>query len=411
MNAINYRDIRKLYTTNSNDANDPEGVRDYFLNIIAVMPNIVFWVDKNSITLGCNQNELDLLGLESLDQFIGLSYEEVGVLANWTEEQMADFKKADQEVMASGKPKLNILDPLILKDNRTVQFLTSRVPLFDSEGKCIGVVGISSDITDQIKAKEVAKELAIEKERSQVLETLGASIAHELRTPLASLRLANDAIMQELPYLMKFALAYADEYKEMFPTKSAEINRIKKMQILPEVMKSSIDSANFIINTLLMNINDSRKTFESAVDLSIKDIINKAISQYPLASEEKSLISWENSKDFICKGKETLLIYVIFNLLKNSLYHIHEVKKGTITISIDDESDEKYNLLLFKDTAKGISASKLPLIFEKFYSNRFGGTGLGLAFCKLALETFNGKITCESIEGEYTTFILAFPKV
>jgi signal transduction histidine kinase len=412
MSSINYRDGRKLYTTKPNDSDDPDGIRDYFLKIIEVMPNLVFWVNKDSIALGCNKNELDLLGLKSLDQFIGLSYEEIGALTHWTKDQMAEFRQADQEVIATGKPKLNVLEtPLYRKDNSMVQFLTSRVPLFDNEGNSIGVVGISIDITDQIKAKEVAKQLAVEKERSQVLETLGASIAHELRTPLASLRLGNDAIMQELPKLMEFAIKNADEYEKMFANKTADVKRLKKMQLLPEIMKNSIDSANFIINTLLMNINESHRVLESAVELSIRDLINKAINQYPLTGNERTLINWEDNSDFICKGKETLFIYVIFNLIKNSLYHIHDTKKGTITICLDATSDEKYNLLIFKDTAKGIAPDKLSFIFEKFYSNRFGGTGLGLAFCKLALETFDGKITCDSKEGEYTTFTLSFPKI
>lgn len=412
MMGIYHKDVRKLYTTKPNDSDDPDGIRDYFLKIIEVMPNLVFWVNKDSIALGCNKNELDLLGLESLDQFIGLSYEEIGALTNWTQEQMAEFRKADQEVLATGKPKLNILESAVsLEDNKTVQFLTSRVPLFDDEGNSIGIVGISIDITDQIKAKEVAKQLAVEKERSQVLETLGASIAHELRTPLASLRLANDAIMQELPYLMEFAIKNADEYAKMCAQKTTDIKRLKKMQILPEIMKNSIDSANFIINTLLMNISESHRALEGATELSIKGIINKSISQYPLSGDERALINVEDSDDFLCVGKETLYVYVLFNLIRNALYHIHDANKGSITISTDTTSDEKNNLLIFKDTAKGIPAKKLPFIFEKFYSNRFGGTGLGLAFCKLALETFDGKISCDSVEGEYATFTLSFPKI
>lgn len=412
MTIITCKDLNRLYTTKPNNSEDSDGIRDYFLKIIEVMPNLVFWVNKDSIALGCNRNELDMLGLESLDQFIGLSYEEIGALANWTKEQMAAFRQADQEVISTGIPKLNILEPpLRLKDNSVVHLLTSRVPLADDYGNIIGVVGISIDITDQLKAKEMSKQLAVEKERSQILETLGASIAHELRTPLASLRLANDVIMRELPNLMAFALKNSEEYEHMFPDSVANAKRFDKLKLLPEIMKNSIDSSNFIINTLLMNISEAQGVAESAVELSIRDVINKALHQYPLGCGERLLIKWENDSDFICKGKEIVFIYIIFNLIKNSLYYIRHANKGCIEIFLDTNSDDKYNLLIFKDTAQGIAADILPFIFEKFYSNRIGGTGLGLAFCKLSLETYDAKITCDSIEGDYTAFTLFFPKL
>lgn len=412
MTETKKRNIKKLYTTNSDDPEDPEGVRNYFLKIIEVMPNIVYWMDKNGIALGCNKNELDLLGLISLEQFIGLSYDEIGALTNWTKEQIDGFKKADLEVINSGKQKLNIIEPpLAYGENKVVNLITSRVPIFDDKNNCIGVVGISSDITDQLKAKEVSNQLVVEKERSRVLEILGASMAHELRTPLAALRIANDSISQELPHLMEFAIKHAHEYKKMFPDKATEMGKLKKMHLLNEVMQKSIDSANFIINTLLMNINEYNSPVENVVRLSVGDVVSKAIGEYPLTEKEKTLIEWNNNSNFTCNGKETLLVHVIFNLIKNSMYYIKEAGKGSINIYTDTISDKNYNLLIFTDTAKGIAADKLPFIFERFYSNRVGGTGLGLAFCKLAIESFGGEITCDSQEGEYTSFTMAFPKI
>ena len=54
-------------------------------------------------------------------------------------------------------------------------------------------------------------------------------------------------------------------------------------------------------------------------------------------------------------------------------------------------------------------ASVVSHIFDWFYAHTRHGTGIGLAFCKTVIESFGGTIVCDSIEGEYTTFILKLP--
>lgn len=103
-----------------------------------------------------------------------------------------------------------------------------------------------------------------------------------------------------------------------------------------------------------------------------------------------------------------LMSHVLFNLIKNSLYFIAKVRKGNITITVS--SGAQQNTLLFKDTATGIPADKLPNMFKKFYSESDEGNGIGLHFCKNVIDAFHGQITCDSIEGEYTEFKLIFPK-
>ncbi len=72
------------------------------------------------------------------------------------------------------------------------------------------------------------------------------------------------------------------------------------------------------------------------------------------------------------------------------------------------DADKKY--LYFKDNGVGISADKLKLIFDDvFSSNKKGGTGLGLSFCKRVMLSFGGDISCKSVEGEGVEFCLKFP--
>ena len=72
------KDMSKLYTVNPESPNDPEGIRQYFQKIIDAMPNNVYWLDRDCITMGCNRNTLNLIGLERLEDFIGITYEQMG---------------------------------------------------------------------------------------------------------------------------------------------------------------------------------------------------------------------------------------------------------------------------------------------------------------------------------------------
>src|SRR3990167_8704562 len=105
------KDLYKLYTVKPSNPDDPQGIRQYYQRIIDAMPNNVYWLDRNCITLGCNRNTLHLIGLERLEDFVGINYEQMGKLANWTEGQADSFKRDDMEVMTKGQPKYNVEEP------------------------------------------------------------------------------------------------------------------------------------------------------------------------------------------------------------------------------------------------------------------------------------------------------------
>jgi signal transduction histidine kinase len=68
-------------------------------------------------------------------------------------------------------------------------------------------------------------------------------------------------------------------------------------------------------------------------------------------------------------------------------------------------------ILYVIDYGLGINRKALKSIFDKFYSRHRGGVGIGLFFCKSAMEQMGGSIKCESEEGKYTKFILDFSKI
>jgi DNA-binding CsgD family transcriptional regulator len=126
--------------------------------IIHLMPGNVYWTDINSVYLGCNDNVTNMLGLKSRQEIMGITYSDMARLGGWTQGQEKSFKGDDQEVMLTGKPKLNIEEPPITdSEGNIMYFITSRVPLRDKNNQITGILGISTDITS--KKFKLASEL------------------------------------------------------------------------------------------------------------------------------------------------------------------------------------------------------------------------------------------------------------
>jgi two-component system, CAI-1 autoinducer sensor kinase/phosphatase CqsS len=167
-------------------------------------------------------------------------------------------------------------------------------------------------------------------------------------------------------------------------------------------MHDSSSQGLAIIDMILNNIKDSNIDQSNFIEISISDTVKKAIRQYAYKSgDEKDLVSFDLN-DFIFKGDENMMIFVIFNLLKNFLYY-----KSKIEIRTQTKPDGNY--LYFKDYGPGIEKDKLTLIFESFFtSGKKDGTGLGLPFCKRIMTTFDGNIICRSKIGKWMKFEMRF---
>jgi two-component system, sensor histidine kinase and response regulator len=113
---------------------------------------------------------------------------------------------------------------------------------------------------------------------------------------------------------------------------------------------------------------------------------------------------------------QTKFSRVIANLLNNAIKFTPA--KGEITVSCcyGVAADSKLAVMLrIKDTGTGISATELPLIFDRFIQARnqnvrgTGGSGLGLAYCKMAVEAHGGTITADSQQGIGSEFTITLP--
>lgn len=233
-----------------------------------------------------------------------------------------------------------------------------------------------------------------------------ASIAHELRTPLAAMTMGSQALAKFLP---AYRDAYASAKEANLPVSTLLPYQEKNLGELPGVFENISLNANAMITMLLTNLGDNRLNHNLEV-CSMARCVQEALDAYPFAPLERNLVHWNNDEDFIFNGHKELTKHVIFNLLKNALYSIAAAGRGKIYISLG-LFDRHNNFLSFKDTGLGISRERVRSVFDRFYTDKAHGTGIGLAFCRSVIDGYGGEISCSSQLGEHATFLITLPKI
>lgn len=360
--------------------------KEHFENILAKMPGHVYWKDKNGIFLGCNDQQAKSLNLASAKDVVGKStYEMVtDILPENERRQHAELiNAADKKVMDS-KKELVFEEPMTKPDGTEVCFISTKSPLYDHENNVIGILGISFDITKEKHAERLIQESL--KQQVALSEHIAAVVAHEVRTPLASIQAGTTAIKDCI------AAGELDEITEIC-----------------EDIRTQLKKVGNFIDTFLKNVKNEA-LYVSEMHM-IKTAIDLALKEYPFTgSEQRALVRLDaNLENFAYAGEEQLIVHVLFNLIKNALYFIAKAEKGHLEIFSSDDAQNYY--LHIKDYATGIAKEDLPFIFDRFYTKTGVGSGIGLSYCKMTMNAINGDIICCSELDQYAEFILRFPKV
>lgn len=250
-----------------------------------------------------------------------------------------------------------------------------------------------------------------EQSRIDALTATSNNIAHELRTPLGSLRIAARAVARYMPDLIRSHRLAEGEGLAVPEMRAQNLHALERSI---GVMEREVTYANTIIDMLLLS---ARPIGEVPLALlGARECVEQALRRFPYGSRaERERITLSPTGDFPLMGEETLVVHILFNLLRNALFHTDRAGKGEIRVYI--ETGENGNHVRVHDTGPGIPPDVLPRIFNRFYSyssdsagtGNITGLGIGLAFCRAAMEHMGGGIICRTNLGEFTEFTLTFP--
>jgi signal transduction histidine kinase len=251
----------------------------------------------------------------------------------------------------------------------------------------------------------LAAHKAQNKIKLEAMRMLGGVVAHEMRTPLMTVRAGTQGILYHFQELVS---GYRKAREVRLLEAPMADKHLNLMQSTLRSLDRTAQEALFLIDMLLMRCKEYVPDAKRHV-CDMATIVNDVLAQYPFKERERSWVHvpQPQAESFQFLGEENFVRHVLFNLIKNSLQAIHKAGKGQLELRW--QKGERGHQLYVEDTALGVPAHELNRIFDRFYTRTDQGNGIGLAFCKLVMTALGGSIICESVLGQYTRFILSFP--
>jgi hypothetical protein len=261
-------------------------------------------------------------------------------------------------------------------------------------------LGAIEYVTKPFQREELVKRVAhryelfsikrIKRELEDTIEsrdTLYSVIAHDLRSPLGSLKMMNNAIL-----MMVDKKQVSDEVFEMLQMMNKTSEEI--FQLLDNLLKWAKNRLN------------KQSIYKQTVD--INGIINSTAQLFiPMATQKNIHITIENMDSELMGAIDIDMVKTIVrNLLSNAIKFSYE--NGNIILSSKTEGD--FVIVSVQDAGKGIKKEdqdkllKQNTHFTTYGTNNEKGSGLGLMLCKDFIEQHGGKLWFESEEGKGTTF-------
>ncbi|MDD5168242.1 MAG: ATP-binding protein [Syntrophales bacterium] len=243
----------------------------------------------------------------------------------------------------------------------------------------VGAILTIRDLTELKQTEEMLRRV----DNLSSLGRMSASIAHEIRNPLASINFNVQVLSKKIVYN-------------------------EDMQRISNNILEGIERINMIIKRTL----DFSKNLSPSMTYGhINDIIRESIALIHQQLKSQKIVI----KEDLLEGAPRLLFdpHQLRNAIVNILLNAAEAtpKGGTITIRsrIAEHSVPKQLILFVKDNGIGIPQDNIKRIFDPFFTTKQEGTGLGLSIAHKILEQHNVLIDVRSRENKGTTFYMRFP--
>jgi two-component system, NtrC family, sensor histidine kinase PilS len=252
----------------------------------------------------------------------------------------------------------------------------SIAPLSSEAGNTTGMVITFQDLT-QVRSLE---ETSRRQDRLAAIGRMAASIAHEIRNPLAAMR----GSIQML---------------------HAEVDRDSSQAQLMEIILRESDRLNRIITDFLSYARP-RTLIQARVDVG--DLMHQTFAlmrHSPEINSSQSIVEELPKEPLFAEADEGQLKQVFWNLARNALQAMPH--GGTLRATMEKNSNNRLRIS-FADSGRGMSPDQVDQLFEPF-SSTTGGTGLGLSIVYQIIRDHGGTINVRSLVGQGTTITVELP--
>lgn len=321
---------------------------------------------------------------------LNIIYEEDIPIVNSTMERLTSGK--EHMVVSSNRN--------YTKSGRIIECAWYNSVLLDKEGKMSSVMSLVQDITEIKRAEEVLKrdnetflkivlkkskkliETQLELEKAKRLSDIGmlsATVAHELRNPMAVIGVA----------------AYNIKRKIQDPAIDRHLASIEK----------KIEEGGQIINNLLFYSRLRPPSFEKTrvfelLEESMAAMLDKQMNPVPITPDIGAVSGLDIDAD-------PVQLREVFNNLLNNAYDAIPAEGGRITVIAEKQQGNVK--IVFHNNGEAIPGENLNKIFDPFFTTKTKGTGLGLSVCRQIIDFHKGSISAESSPSTGTDFTVTLP--
>ena len=276
----------------------------------------------------------------------------------------------------------------------SIRMMTRRITMLADGVRTVqsGDYSFRLKLTGKDELTELGSELNYLTERLETTEAqrrrFVSDASHELKTPLASIRLLSDSIVQsegmDAATMREFVTDIGAEAERLQRTTDKLLNLSRRDDGVQGEMQDVY---------LKTSVEGTRRLLE------------------PLAKASRVTIDADLAEGCIVRATEDDIYHIVFNLVENAIKY--NLPMGKVRVSVSREADRCR--LVVEDTGIGIPEADRPNVFTRFYrvdkarSREHGGSGLGLSIVHDAVKLYGGEITVEGVEPHGTRFTVDFP--
>ncbi|MFV9616150.1 MAG: 7TM diverse intracellular signaling domain-containing protein, partial [Gammaproteobacteria bacterium] len=354
--------------------------------LVQTLPDLVWWKDPDGIYMACNPKFERFFGATQADIIGKTDYD-------FLDKKLADFfREKDNVAIAAGKASLNEEEVIYADDGHKELLETIKMPMFSSDGKLIGVLGVARDITERRRSEQAL----LSAQKMEAVGQLTGGIAHDFNNILA-------IIIGNLSMLKRQLLA-DDKASERIGT----------------IQKSAQRAANLTRQLLSFSRNKAEQQVVTDINSVLNDMDSLIVHSVTPAIEVKHEFAKNLWLSEIDPGDfQDVVINLIINA-RDAMSGSGQLILQTSNCTLDEKmcvlcpelKAGDYVQLAVIDDGEGISSAQQAHIFEPFYTTKEQGkgTGLGLAMVFGFIKRAGGCVSVESEVGAGTIFRLYLPK-
>lgn len=424
-----YLSMRAVLSANEAAATSETAATDADLlhALLETIPDHVYFKDRNSRFIRVSQAMARRDGHADAGALIGRTdFDRMSVGAAQTRYD------DERRILQTGIPIVEQEETVAGADGQAATLLTTKLPLRNRAGHLVGTFGISRDITTAKLADAERRDLELQLQINQKLESIGrlaAGIAHEINTPSQYItdntRFLRDAFTELAPLVRELAAFAEDPEAKTCPAGARLIDAMGKadaeylLREIPRTCEQSLEGLGRIARIVR-----SLKEFShpGAPELTPSNL-NRTVENVVAVSRHE----WKYVAEVVLELDPDLpevpcivdaFGQAVLNLIVNAAHAIEDALKtrrmARGTISVRTRREGGHAVVEIGDTGTGIPEAIRDRVFEPFFTTKTlgRGTGQGLAIVqRIIVHDHHGAVDFETDEGTGTVFRLRLPLV